>query len=138
MGRNAWFLVIALGAAAVTGCVERRYVVTTDPPGAVVLRDNHQVGASPADETFVYYGVQHFTLFREGYETMQVDQNIPAPWYEYHGLDFISENLIPWTIRDVRRLHYVLPPLQSPNVLEVGQRAQQLRDRGHNLPPPNP
>jgi len=33
------FLSFALCAGLLTGCVEQRYVVTTDPPGAVILRN---------------------------------------------------------------------------------------------------
>ena len=35
------------------------------------------------DDHFVYYGNYHFTLIKDGYETLQVDQDIPAPFYEY-------------------------------------------------------
>jgi hypothetical protein len=131
------FLVVAAGSGLLTGCVEQRYVVTTDPPGAAVLRNGHLLGQSPVDDHFVYYGTYHFTMILDGYETLQVDQNIPAPWYEYFPLDFFSENVIPWKIRDVRRFHYKLEPRRIVNTKELLDEAQNLRNRGISIRSPD-
>ena len=73
-----------------------------------------------------------FTLVRDGYQTLQVDECLSQPWYEFPGLDFISENLIPWTIRDVRRFTYQMVPLQVLNTRELrddrGEPAAALTD----------
>jgi len=119
-----------------TGCVERRFVVTTDPPGALVMRNNAPIGFAPADDHFVYYGSYHFTLIKDGYETQQIDQKIPAPWYEYPPFDFFTENLLPWHIIDVRRFHYQMQPRVVPNADEMLNHAQELRDRGRIVSPP--
>src|SRR5947209_14074171 len=84
-----FFFGVALTLGLLTGCVERRYVITSDPPGAVVLRNGQPIGATPVDDYFVYYGKYNFTLIKEGYETLPVVQNIPTPWYESFGVDFI-------------------------------------------------
>jgi hypothetical protein len=140
MRRIRWLVGVAVTTALVGGCVERRYVITSDPSGAIVQRNYQPIGATPADDHFLYYGKYHFTLIPTvpGYATLQVDQDVPAPWYEYFPLDFVSENLIPWRIEDVRRFHYQLPPLQPPNLGEVLNRGQGLRDRGQTLGPPAP
>jgi hypothetical protein len=135
MKRYVGFLGAVTVAALLTGCVDRRYVVTSDPPGALVLRNGQPIGATPADDHFVYYGNYHFTLIRDGYETLEVDQDISPPWYEYPPLDFVSENLIPWTIHDVRRFHYQLQPVQIPRSDEVLHRGEELRQRGKTLGP---
>jgi hypothetical protein len=126
------------------GCVERRYLVLVDdvpatntcPPLAIVYENNQPIGAAPADRPFVYYGTYHFTIVRDGYQTLQVDQCIAAPWYEFPGLDFISENLIPWTIRDVREFRYQLLPMTTPRTDELLGRAEGLRARGQAIAPP--
>jgi hypothetical protein len=140
MKRNAWWMGAVLGAAGLlTGCVERKFIVESDPPGALVLRNNQPIGSAPADTYFIDYGNNHFTLIHDGYETLQVDQPVPTPWYQYPPLDFISENLIPWTISDVRRFHYQMQPLQVPSSAEVLDRATELRGRGQLIgPPPAP
>jgi hypothetical protein len=125
-------------AALTAGCVERRYVVTSEPPGAVVLRNHQPIGQSPVDDHFVYYGKYHFTLIKDGYNTLQVDQDIPAPWYEFPILDFFTENLWPWRFEDVRRFNYQLEPLQITNNDELLNRAQELRNRGQAVTPSVP
>ena len=88
------------------------------------------------DDHFVYYGNYHYTLIKEGYETLQVDQEIPTPWYEYFPLDFVSENLVPWPIQDVRRFHYTLQPRQAVRADQLLNDAQNLRNRGQSLGTP--
>ncbi len=136
MRRMAWFVGAALAVAPLSGCVERRYVVTSDPPGAVVLRNYQHIGPTPADDHFTYYGNYHFTLIHDGYATLQVDQEIRAPWFEYFPLDFFAENLVPWRIEDVRRFHYKLEPIRTPNPDEVINEAQNLRNRGKAIGAP--
>src|SRR5262245_23240990 len=93
------------------GCVERRYVVIMpDQPGAIVYENGQPIGAAPADHSFVYPGTYHFTIVRDGYQTLQIDQCIAPRWYEYPGIDFITENLIPWTFHDVREFKYYMQP----------------------------
>jgi hypothetical protein len=138
MRRLLTALAVALAASVLAGCVERRFVVTSDPPGAILLENNRQISATPADDHFVYYGNYHFTLIKDGYATLQVDQKIPAPWYEYFPLDFLTENLFPWKIIDRREFHYQLVPAQQPNLDELLSRGQQLRNRGNSIAPPAP
>lgn len=125
-------------AALCTGCVEQRYVITSDPPGAAVYRNGNLIGYTPVDDTFVYYGKYHFTLVKDGYETLQVDQNIEYPIYEFPGLDFFSEVLYPFNLRDVHRYSYQMRELQLPGKDEVINRGQQLRDRGKIILEQNP
>jgi PEGA domain len=135
MKRWAWLLSAAVWAGLLAGCVERRYVITSDPPGALVQRSGVPIGFTPADDYFTYYGTYHFTLIRDGFEPLQVDQPIPTPWYEYPPLDFVAENLLPWTIYDIHRFHYQMQPVQIPRSDEVLQRGQELRDRSQGIGP---
>jgi hypothetical protein len=127
--RGWWFgLLIALSMA---GCVERRMVIITEPTGAIVYDEKNQpLGGGPVDKPFTYYGTYSFRLAKDGYETQVFEQRVRAPWYELPGLDFFSENLIPWTIRDVRYYRYVLQPTQVVPPEQLLQQAQRLRDYG--------
>jgi hypothetical protein len=145
MKRHAAAWAALAAAALTTGCVEQRYVVTSGSPclpgqdlGATVYRNGVLIGQTPVDDHFVYYGKYHFTLVRDGYETVQIDQDIPAPWYEVPPLDFVSEVLYPFKLRDVRCFHYEMCELQRPRSEDVLNRGQQLRDRGKTLVPPQP
>jgi hypothetical protein len=136
---------VAVGAVAcglLTGCVERRFVITTPPEqaGAAVFINGRPVGPAPADRQFVYYGTYRFTLVHDGYETLVADAPIKVPWYELGPLEFISENMIPWTIRDVRRLHFEMKPAQIVPPEALLSTAEQLRARGRSIgtaPVPN-
>jgi PEGA domain len=130
------FFGVALVATLAAGCVERRFVVTTDPPGAKVLSNNLDLGIAPVDDHFIWHGKYHFTMIKDGYETLQVDQDISPKWYEYPGIDFISENIWPFKILDVRRFHYAMQPLATPNVKDVLDKAQQAQNKGKSIVPP--
>ncbi len=124
-----WMMIAALGLA-LTGCVERRFVITTDPFGAVVYNEcDVPIGAAPADQSFTYYGKYRFRLVKDGYQMKIVEENIRAPWYEWPGLDFVSENLLPFTVRDIRRLHYRLDPIESVSPDQIRSSGDQLRQR---------
>jgi hypothetical protein len=125
-------------AGLLAGCVERRFVINTAPQGAVVYENGQPLGASPADHHFTYYGTYHFTLVKDGFQTLNIMQPVPAPWYEYPGLDFIAENLVPWWIIDRREFNYPLEPLHVPNAGELLGQAQTLRSQGQTLGPPTP
>jgi hypothetical protein len=133
MLRSAGWLLAALGPGLAGGCVERTYTVLTNPPGAIVLENGHEVGPTPAIKPFNYFGKYRFTIFASGYQTLVVDQPISAPWYEYFPLDFISENLIPWTIRYRQEFRYTLQPLEVVPPEVVREAADQLRERGRGI-----
>src|SRR5262249_10209746 len=62
-----WFVMLLACAGLLTGCVERRFVITTEPPGAIVYDERGMpTGAAPTDRTFVYYGDYQFTLVKDG------------------------------------------------------------------------
>ena len=86
------------------------------PPGAVLYVDDYPIGTTPCATSFIYYGTRQIRLVKDGYETLVVNQPIPAPWYEYFPADFVTENLVPGHIRNVRVLTYDLRPmLMVPN-----------------------
>jgi hypothetical protein len=128
---------VGLGVA-LSGCVERTYLIDTEPKGAVIYENDHPIGAAPVDRPFVYYGKYRFTLVADGAQTVVVDEYIKAPFYEYPLLDFISENLLPFTIRDKRHFHYVLPPMPIVPPDQVRAAAEALRSRGQNIGVPLP
>ena len=62
----AWLAMLCLLA----GCVERRFIITPEPFGAIVYDEKGlPTGASPADRQFTYYGKYRFTLVRDAVVT---------------------------------------------------------------------
>src|SRR5580692_11639227 len=106
----ALLLVVLAGCALQVGCVQRRLTIRSNPPGAVVYVGNQEIGTTPISHDFIYYGSRNLTLVKDGYETLKVKAEIPTPWYDLPGIDFVSENLVPTEIRDHRVLDFQLQP----------------------------
>ena len=109
--------------------MSRRVTVRTQPPGALVERNGERLGLSPVSKNFTYYGDNEFKLSLPGYETMVVQQPTPAPWYQIPPLDFITDNFLPFRVRDHRDYTYTLTPRDPLQELDE----QGLRNRGENF-----
>lgn len=137
MVRAGLTIMIAALGMALTGCVERRFVISSDPYGAVIYdMSDIPVGVAPADKSFTYYGRYRFKLIKEGYQPKIIEERIQAPWYEWPLLDFVSENLLPFTVRDIRRLHYKLDPIEPVSKEKVRSDGELLRQRGMTIGSP--
>src|SRR5262249_50242506 len=135
MKRSAWLGLALILTALSAGCVTRRYVITSDPPGAIVYREGQPIGATPVEQPFLYYGKYRFRLVKDGYQPLDVEPDLCPPWYEWPGLDFFSETLIPYHFRAIQPLHYQLVPLEPVRHDDVRRRAQELRDQGKTIQP---
>jgi hypothetical protein len=119
-------LVVAIACVCPTGCVQRRMIVRSNPPGAVVYIDDYEIGTTPVAANFTYYGTRKIRLVKNGFETLTVMQPVPSPWYQILPLDFITENLIPGKIHDTRTFDYPLVP-------QLVVPSEQLLDRAEGL-----
>jgi hypothetical protein len=128
--RTIGFGLLAAVAALVTGCVDRRFVLESVPPGSMVYVNGQLAGPAPGDVPFIYYGTYRFEFQRDGYETLTIDECVTPPWYEIGPLEFISENLIPFDIRDVRTIRYPLQPLVLVAPEDILKRGEEIRTRG--------
>jgi hypothetical protein len=117
----------ACALVALTGCVQRRLTVRSNPPGATCYVDNVEIGTTPVSHDFLYYGTREVKLVKAGYETLTVLQPIPFAWYQIPPLDFVSDNLTPWEIRDERDFSYNMLPQRDVPAAEVLGRAEGLR-----------
>ena len=129
-------LVLSFGISVLSGCVERRYTIRTDPPGATVVVNGEEIGPSPASKSFVYYGDRKITLVLDGYETKTLIQPINAPWWDNYLTEFFTENVVPVSMRDEREYKYKLEAAQSPPQGELRDRAEGLRSEARVLPKP--
>ena len=69
---------------------------------------------------------------KDGYETITVNQQFRAPWYQVPPVDFVSENMVTREIRDERVVHFELVPRANISPGDVLIHADQLR--GEVLP----
>jgi hypothetical protein len=120
--------ILAIAALAVSpGCVRRRLLVRSNPPGATVYVDNQPIGTTPCATSFTYYGTREIRLVKAGYETLTINQPIPAPWYQIPPIDFVSENLVPTEVQDFRTVSFNLSPQVIVPTDQLIARGEQLR-----------
>jgi hypothetical protein len=118
----------AVLAFAGAGCIERKMVLRSEPPGAVAYVDDERVGVTPCETTFTHYGTRRVMLeyrreeflkanggsaplrYEGGFRRMAVDAPLSIPWYQVPGLDFITEIALPLTVTDRQEFVYVLEP----------------------------
>jgi hypothetical protein len=140
--RPGWIVLAALLSIGLGGCVQRRMMIRSNPPEALVYVDDYEVGTTPVSHSFTYYGTRKIRLVKDGYETLTVMQPIPMPWYQIPPLDFFFENLLPGELRDYRTLNYQLRPQMVVPPDELLGRAEALRGhaQGSSAPaiPPGP
>ncbi|HUE17990.1 MAG TPA: PEGA domain-containing protein [Planctomycetaceae bacterium] len=122
---------VALGLLAVacldSGCVYRRLVVRSDPPGARVILDGQEVGYTPTGIPFTYYGTRRLTLVKPGFETHTELVTIPPPWYQWFPVDFVSDNFVPGHVADRHDISRQLSPQTVVPLDQLQQRADSLR-----------
>jgi hypothetical protein len=119
---------IAVLLAGTGGCVERILTVQTNPPGALVYLNCQEMGRTPVQRDFTWYGTYDVTVRCEGYETVKKPEPVIAPIYEWVPLDLVSE-LLPIPLKDHRTLTYELKPVPPATEPSPGlmTRAAELR-----------
>lgn len=126
---------LILAMLLLTGCVERRIYVRSDPPGAEVYIDGEFVGVTrpedhqdgPLYANFIFYGTREYTLRKPGYQTTSGRIELEAPWYEYPPIDFFSEVLAPWIIVDDHFVEVKLDKARPADVDGLYRRALDYR-----------
>ncbi|MGL4942116.1 MAG: PEGA domain-containing protein [Thermoguttaceae bacterium] len=118
---------VVLVVAATSGCVRRRMTIHTNPVGATVYRDNVELGKTPVSVDFQNYGKQEFMAVKEGYETKKVVLPVRPPWYQWFGIDFVTEVLLPGTLTDHQEFQIDMQPQRMVPPTELLSRAEEVR-----------
>ena len=142
-------ILVALVTPLLGACAaERKLIITSDPPGALVRLDDTIVGSTPYEIAFDHYGTRRVTLYKQGYRTASRLVPIESPWYATFPIDIVTEVLIPVGWKDIRRVDIAMEqdsgPVTRPDLAAVLQRAESLRlaepsgPRPSTIPPPKP
>lgn len=106
--------------------------VRSNPPGATVYLDGKEIGRTPFSTNFDFYGNREFRLVKEGYETKTVITPVRAPWYQWIGLDFVTEVILPGKLTDHKYYEFeMIPDRIIPN-RELVDRGEELRRQAHS------
>jgi PEGA domain len=133
-GRLSVAVVVLVATLSLPGCVERRYTIRTDPPGALVIANGEPIGTTPVSKSFTFYGDRTFRIIKEGYETKDVVEKFRGPWYDNYLTEFFTENLNPYTFRDEVEFNYKLDPARPADSVDVLNRAEAVRTEGQAPP----
>ncbi len=126
--RRWTFCLLAMATICLgSGCVSRRMMVYSDPPGAMVLLEGKEIGYTPVAVDFLYYGTREFTLIKDGYETKTVLQKVSPPWYQWPVIEFFADNFALHSITDRQAFNYSLEPRRINSSEDVLNRGESLR-----------
>jgi len=122
---------IALLTAAIfiTGCVERRLTINTNPQGAVIALNDEEIGTSPATVSFNWYGDYNIRASKEGYETLKTHRMLKGPWYDKFPFDFFAQIVNPKRIVDSYEWTFDLSERKQIPREQLIEKATQLKTK---------
>ena len=130
----SFILIVALSVLTLNGCVERFITVTSKPTGAIVWLNDEEVGVTPVTVPFTWYGDYDVVLRKEGYQTLKTWQRAAPPFYEWPGIDFVTECLIPVPFIDKHQWDFQLEPKVAADPQGLIERAKALKAEALQIP----
>lgn len=118
-------------ALTLTGCVERQIRVTSSPSGARVYLNDQEIGITPCESGFTFYGGYDVRLEKPGYEAIHAYKDAKAPIHEYPGADLIA-TAAPGTESTTIHWHFDLTPV-AEQTMDPEQALTELIDRAADL-----
>lgn len=136
---KAALLTIALSCLTLPACVQRQIRVTSTPPGARVLINDQEVGFTPVDTRFTFYGGYDIQLIKPGYEHIHELRQAKAPIYEYPVID-LAATAIPADFKNTIEWHFDLTPVPEATDPDAARqdlltRAEQMREQARTDDP---
>ena len=116
------------------GCVERRIHITSEPTGAMVSLNDVDVGSTPCEVDFTYFGVYDVRLKKPGFEPLVTKAEAKAPFHEWPLVD-LAAMLVPVRKRTRIDWHFVLEPADN-DPARLRERAEALRQELGSAPAP--
>lgn len=126
--RRRLAIFLSLSVAAAAGCVQRQMSIDSNPPGALVYLNGQEVGRTPLERDFVWYGTYDVQVRQEGYQTIKTRAKVIAPWWQWPPFDLFAE-LFP--VKDRHQLSYTLTPAadEAIDLDQVLSNAESLRSQ---------
>lgn len=124
---------LSLSLLILPACVQRKIRVTSTPPGARVLINDQEVGVTPVDTRFTFYGGYDVQLIKPGYEHIHELKQAKAPLYEYPVVDLVA-TAVPADINHTIEWHFDLTPVAETTDPDAARanlltRAEQMREQ---------
>ena len=119
-----------LAPLSALGCVERTIEITSEPSNALVHLNDEEVGRTPVEVPFTFYGTYDVRLQREGFKPMWTKRDANAPLWDLPGPDLIAE-AVPGAESRVK-WHFDLEQAPAPGEVDDAallDHAKQMRAR---------
>ena len=125
-------VVIVCGVMFLTGCVERKLTIVTEPQEAIVWLNDEEIGVTPVTVNFNWYGDYNIRIEKPGYDILNTHQLLQRPAHDVFPLDFFAQVLWPGTIEDSYTWTFQLEPYQQASAAELIEQANQMREKANN------
>ena len=120
-------LVVGISAGfLLSGCVERKLTINTEPQGALVILNDEEIGISPVTVSFEWYGDYWVRISKDGYENLNTHRPLKGPWYDTFPFDFFAQIINPDRIVDSYEWRFTLEPKKQISREELIQAAEKL------------
>lgn len=129
MARYSLSILLAVSLSVsllLSGCVERRLTINTEPQGALVILNDEEIGESPVTVPFNWYGDYWVRISKQGYETLDTHRELKGPWYDHFPFDFFAM-LNPKRTVDSYEWTFELSPKKEISREELIKKAEELK-----------
>ena len=131
MRKGALMVPLMLVPLMLGGCAERRIRVTSEPAGARAWLNDEEIGVTPTEASFTFYGHYDLRLEKPGYEPYHGKHTAKAPLHEYPGPDLVAA-AAPTNIGHTVEWHIELTPTPETSA-EPETARTELIDRAAGL-----
>ena len=115
----------ALATVLCIGCVRRTIAITSTPSDALVFVNDREVGRTPCEVDFLFYGEYDVRLKHEGYESIVGSGTASAPVWDFIGADLLVE-VAPLDLESRVDWHFDFIPANNDPV-DLLARARQMQ-----------
>ena len=116
-------------AILLTGCVERKLTINTEPQGALIVLNDEEVGISPVTVAFNWYGDYTVRINKEGFQSLDTHKNLKRPMRDVFPFDFYYEVLTPKKYVDQYEWTFALAPYKPADRNELLKAAQTVKEK---------
>ena len=110
---------------AAAGCVRRTISITSTPSEALVFVNEREIGRTPCEVDFLFYGEYDVRLKLDGYESIVGSGTASAPFWDFIGADLVSE-MAPLDLESRVEWHFTFVPADD-DFLSLFERARSMR-----------
>ena len=127
--KGLFVLTLIVSGLFLTGCVERKLTINTEPQGAIVTLNDEEIGTSPVTVGFEWYGDYSVRVAKPGYETLKTHRELKAPLRDKFPFDFFAQCLTPKRIVDSYEWTFALEEKKPIDKDKLIKEAQNLKEQ---------